>query len=182
MDKTYCVFGDSVTQAAYVPVGWVELLRQYLEQRYAQDFINVFNLGIGGDTTSDVLRRFNSEALLRNPTSVIFAVGINDTKEDNPEKFENNLAELIGEAKRYTQGIIFIGLVLGDWQGVDPFSQDKTTRYNQLIKKIVRPKDCGFISLQEKLNAEDFQDGLHPNTQGHQKMFEVIREYFIAHA
>ena len=43
MDKTYLIFGDSVTQAAYVKVGWVDLLSRYLEGKYPNDFVNVFN-------------------------------------------------------------------------------------------------------------------------------------------
>ena len=46
MDRTYCIFGDSVTQAAYVKTGWVDLLKQCLESKYSDDFINVFNLSI----------------------------------------------------------------------------------------------------------------------------------------
>lgn len=46
-DRTYCIFGDSVTQAAYIETPWVDLLREYLEKKYSNDFINVFNLGVG---------------------------------------------------------------------------------------------------------------------------------------
>lgn len=30
----------------------------------------------------------------------------------------------------------------------------------------------------DKLDFSDFQDGLHPNEQGHRKIFEVIKNYF----
>ncbi|MFA5828159.1 MAG: SGNH/GDSL hydrolase family protein [Candidatus Shapirobacteria bacterium] len=178
MDKTYCIFGDSVAQAAYVNAGWVELLRRYLENKYFDSFVNVFNLGIGGNTTDDVLKRFEGEASVRNPDSIIFAIGINDTKDYNPELFVVNLIKLVDTASRFTKDINFVGLVLGDWRGDEPFSCDSTAEYNKLIEKITQQKGGRFISLQEKLLAEDFADGLHPNKQGHKKMFEVIREYF----
>ena len=178
MDKSYCVFGDSVTQAAYVDVGWVDLLRKHLEGTYKEDLINVFNLGIGGDTTGDMLKRFSNEVVSRNPTAIIFAVGINDTKAHDPKRFENNMKELIKQAKEYTTDIACIGLVLGDWKGTDPFSTDRTTHYNHILEEVVHVEGCRFIPLQGKLDAIDFQDGLHPNEQGHRKMFEVIKNYF----
>jgi len=178
MDKTYCIFGDSVTQAGYVKVGWVDLLRQYLEEKYKDDFINVFNLGINGNTSSNVLKRFENEALVRNPSSILFAVGINDTKDYNPKQFKANIEKLIGIANKFSQDITFVGLVLGDWQGEDPFNRDRTTKYNELIKEVTKQKECKFIPLQDILYPEDFMDGLHPNDQGHKKMFEVIKGYF----
>src|SRR3989344_5810107 len=106
MDKCFCVFGDSVTHAAYVKVGWVELLRRYLEEKFSSDFVEVYNLGIGGNTTADILTRFDAEASARNPSSIIFATGVNDSgclqDPSNPvvekEKFISNIQELINRA------------------------------------------------------------------------------------
>ena len=178
MDKTYCIFGDSVTQAADVKAGWVDLLRQYLESKYSDDFIDVFNLGIGGNTTGDILKRFKNEALARKPSLIIFAAGINDTKDNNSIEYRTNLEKLVKLAKEFTLKIFFVGLVLGNWTGNDPFSQKKTTLYNRIIKEIAKLRECKFIELQNVLVPEDFQDGLHPNEQGHRKMFEVIKKYF----
>ena len=178
MDKTFCIFGDSVTQSAYVKIGWVDLLRQHLETKYPDDFISVFNLGVGGNTTGDVINRFNNEALSRNPTSLIFAVGINDTKANNPPGFTANIEKLIKLTKEYPQDITFVGLVLGDWAGNEPFSQERITIFNHILKTTTGLHGCKFIDLQGKLTPIDFQDGLHPNQDGHRKMFEVIKSYF----
>jgi lysophospholipase L1-like esterase len=29
------------------------------------------------------------------------------------------------------------------------------------------------------LNNEDFDDGLHPNTEGHQKIFEKVKNFLV---
>lgn len=178
MDKTYCIFGDSVTQAAYVKVGWVQLFKQYLEDKYKDDFVNVFELGIGGNTTDDILKRFQCESSARNPDSILFAVGINDTKFNSSEQFKNNLVKLIEQAKIFTQEITFIGLVLGDYKGEDPFTTEKATDYNRIVKEVSESNNCKFIQLRQILKPSDFMDDLHPNEQGHIKMFEVIKGYF----
>lgn len=195
MDRTYCIFGDSVAQAAYVKTGWVEQFRQFLEEKYPGDFINVFNLGIGGNTSENILQRFAFESSARKPTDIIFAIGINDSGyskilskpivEEN--KFVANLEELISMAKKYCQNISFIGLALGDDSILKPFSKSSTGKsyskerakiYDRIIYNISEKNRCKFVYLMDKLNFEDFQDGLHPNEKGHRKMFEIIKNHF----
>ncbi len=195
MDKTFCIFGDSVTQGSYVKTNWVEYLKQYLESKYKNDYISVFNLGINGNTTADIVKRFDNEAATRNPTSVIYAIGVNDSsyekeitntsvKEDN---YRSNLNTLIAKAKRFTNDITFIGLVLGDDSILKPFPESSTgkcydasvvKKYDVNISNIASTNGCRFISVLNKLDFNDFEDGLHPNDIGHKKMFEVIKNYF----
>lgn len=161
MDKTFCIFGDSVTQAAYVDVGWVDLLRHYLEQKYPSDFINVFNLGVGGNTSSDIVKRLDSEASARNPTHIIIAVGVND---ESPAEIIN-FEKLVQNAQKYTKNITFVGLV-------------NNYSYNALIRSTIEKQQCKFIDLINALEPSDFMDELHPNDQGHKKMFEEIKKHF----
>lgn len=195
MEKNYCIFGDSVTQAPYVKIGWVGLFRQFLEEKNQKDSVNIFNLGVSGNTSEDILKRFDAEASVREPTDIIFAVGINDSGyfriPSKPvveeSKFVLNLEELIAKARKFSQDITFIGLVLGDDSILKPFPESSTghsyTRerakaYDRIIKEMSEKKGCRFVYIMDKLDSADFQDGLHPNEQGHRKMFEVIKKYF----
>ena len=90
-------------------------------------------------------------------------------------------------ARKFTQDIIFVGLVLGDDSILKPFpesstgksySQDQVDAYDKIIKEIAEKRGCKFIKLLNELSFDDFQDGLHPNEPGHKKMFEVIKKYF----
>ncbi|MBP9758720.1 hypothetical protein KBD45_03420 [Candidatus Dojkabacteria bacterium] len=195
MDKTYCIFGDSVTQAAYVKSGWVDLFREYLEVKGADQFVNIFNLGIGGNTSVDILKRFKVESEARMPTEIIFAVGVNDSGYfrtlDKPivskEIFIENIESLIKEAKSFTNNITFIGLTLGDDSLFKPFPESSQGKsydlhrvrdYDKTIEEIATRNQCRFVSLIEALKFEDFFDGLHPNDDGHMKMFNIIKDYF----
>lgn len=202
MDKTYsqknsvyCIFGDSIAQAAYARNGWVELFKQFLEEKYQGDFINVFNLGVGGNTSEDLLKRFENEAFARKPTDFVFQIGNNDSgyfgvpvKPITEEsKFALNLEELIAKASKFSPKITFIGLVLGDDSILQPFpgsstnkaySRERVKAYDKIVKDISEKNGCRFIEILDKLDFSDFQDGLHPNEQGHKKMFEVIKKYF----
>jgi lysophospholipase L1-like esterase len=195
MDKTFCIFGDSVTQAAYVKTGWVDLFRIYLEEKYRDEFINVFNLGVGGNTSDDILKRFKSESEARMPTVIIFAFGVNDSgyfrTPDKPivseERFTKNIESLISQANKLTTNITFVGPVLGDESLLKPYPEStkgksyefvRVQAYDRLIKNLAEKNLCQYISLLDKLNFEDFSDGLHPNDKGHLKMFQEIKKYF----
>jgi len=195
VDKTFCIFGDSVTQAAYVNDDWVNHFQHYLEKKYHNDFINVFNLGIGGNTSDDILKRFRVESEFRQPSDIIFAFGINDSgyfyTPDKPivpeDRFIKNVKELINQAKKYTSKILFVGLTLGDDSILKPtpgISQGKSydfkrvENYNNILKEISQANLCQFIPLLDKLGPSDFIDGLHPNEQGHLKIFEGVKKQY----
>lgn len=195
MDKTYCIFGDSVTQAAYVKTSWVDLFRQFLEQKYPNDSIDVFNLGISGNTTSDILNRFENESLARNPTSIIFQIGVNDSgylkTPDNPiteeNQFRTNIEEIIIRANKFSKDKTFIGLTIGDDSILKPFPGSSTGKsydksrvktYDKILKEIAEQKGYKYIEMLKYLKPEDFMDGLHPNEEGHRKIYEVIKRYF----
>jgi lysophospholipase L1-like esterase len=187
-----CIFGDSITWGAYDPKngGWANSLRNSLEP----DDIQLYNCGISGDTTSDLLKRFKTEADARKPKIIIFAIGINDSQyintKDNPKvsvsDFRSNIEKLIEEAKRFTDNVIFIGLNNVNEDEVTPTPWDDKNNfycnenieiYNNIIKEIIEKEDLDFIDLKEVIALEDLYDGLHPNTQGHKKIFEEVKKF-----
>jgi lysophospholipase L1-like esterase len=190
-----CVFGDSITYAGYINNGWVSLLRPYLEEKLEGD-TEFFNLGINGNTSEDILRRFKFECTPRQPNTIIFAYGINDSSYVlelkkclvEIEDFRKNTQKLIDEAKEFTDNVAFIGLVLGDENQLKPyhessrgkkvFDRNRSKMYDQTLKEIAEKNGCKYIYLFDKLEFPDFIDGLHPNENGHKKMFEVIKGYF----
>lgn len=120
MKKTICIFGDSITWGLWDHQrgGWVARLRSYFETNNFETNnietnnieVNVYNCGVCGDSTDDLLQRFKVEATARKANIIIFAIGINDSQyinsKDHPcvpiEKLQNNLQELINQAKKIT--------------------------------------------------------------------------------
>ena len=80
------VFGASTTYGKCDPDGgWVGRLRKYIDQQAENiDLNSVFNLGISGDTTEDVLKRLEFETKQRikegDELIFIFGIGANDTQ------------------------------------------------------------------------------------------------------
>jgi lysophospholipase L1-like esterase len=105
--KTICVFSDSIAWGAcdYKRGGWVEKLK--VDMLKNSD-IQVYNFGVCGNTTVNLLDRFQKEADIMNPEIIIFAIGINDSRylggskvsEVGLEEFKTNISILINQARK----------------------------------------------------------------------------------
>ncbi|MBI2411204.1 MAG: hypothetical protein HYV32_04910 [Candidatus Kerfeldbacteria bacterium] len=198
MEQTMCIFGDSITWGAADSEygGWVAQLRRYFEMN---DYdITVYNNGVSGDNTDYLLERFTVECAAREPQIIIFAIGINDSQyiktKDNPrislDKFQDNLMKLIHLAKNFSDKIVFIGLNTVDELKVMPipwsteekyYDNDTIAKYNSVIEKVSAEYTLPFVHLLDVLEVHDLDDGLHPNSNGHKKIFLKIKEFLLAH-
>ena len=190
--ENICIFGDSITWGPRLPfrVAWANLLRNHLE-RSASDLFRVYDLGVDMDTTKDVLARMDVEAAARKPAIIIFNIGTNDSlyrvKPENAETalpaFEENMRELVKKAKIYTSRILVVGLVKGSDKWTTPliqsttgktYTKERTRLYDRKLKEIATELQVSFADVNDKLDDSDFDDGLHPNANGHMKMFAEI--------
>ena len=196
------VFGDSITWGAFdlEGGGWVERLKLYM---WAKGDIDVYNLGISGGKTPGLLERFESETKARieedEETIIVFAIGINDSyfvHSKNslmvpPEQFKENIQKLIGLAQQFSSKIIFVGLTLVDesrttpipWDTDKSYKNENIKKYNEIIKSICKDKNIYFVEIFDKWLQSDYQtlleDGLHPNSRGHHKIFETVKDYLV---
>jgi len=195
MNNNICIFGDSIVWGAYDPknAGWATMLRNYYEKK---DGRNVYSLGICGDTTEELLKRIEIEVSARREEigMVVFSIGTNDSQFLKQEKrnktllknFEKNLEKLSDISKKFTNKIAFIGLLGVDDSlvGTNSYDEDHLYKsefvkiYNDALKEFCGRKDVPFLNLFDFLDKkDDFYDGLHPNSMGHEKLFNKIRDF-----
>lgn len=202
------VFGDSISYGAWDKKGgWVQLLKGFLFEKSLADpnfDCKVYNLGISGDTTEDLLERFEFEANQRAKREeekpiIIFAIGLNDSyfiQSKNSiavleEKFKENIKKLINLAQKFSSKIIFIGLNPVDEPKVSPMPWDRDKsynietikKYNEIIKEICNENNIYFIEIFEEFLKTDYkkllEDGAHPNALGHEKIYEIVKKFLI---
>lgn len=189
---TICVFGDSVAWGAWDPEkgGWVNRLRLALEAK-SRDF-EVYNCSVSGDTTADVLVRFEVEALARKPELIVFAIGDNDTlirKNSSllvpPEEFQKNISELIERAKQFTKNIVFLGLSRVDESKTTPLSWNANlsyynshlAEYDAELQRITKDAAVFYLEISHLFTPENLDDGVHPNSIGHEKLAQAILQF-----
>lgn len=195
MEKNICIFGASTTWGAWDHEhgGWVNRLRLFIDSQGTDVF--VYNLGVSGDNTFDLLDRFDIEAEARQPNLLIFSIGDNDTiTHGNGEfyvqlsQYEQNIRELIKKSKTFTDIIIFVGVkkVL-DESKTTPVSWDDDVHYinknieiyNSKLRTVCEGEEVLFLEILDLMAPGDIEDGLHPNSQGHEKIFQVVRDFLI---
>ena len=206
MSKKLFVFGDSVVHGIWDDEmgGWVNRLDVYLKQNFLSDnnFIEVYNLGVDGDTSENLLNRFEFETYQRTIPEqgdiFLIAIGVNDSaflknQDENfiPRiQFKENLQYIITLAKKYSERIIFVGLtpvdekITNSKEGVVCYENEYIEEYDKIIKSVCEKNDLIFIDVLNEFKKGNHKklldgDGLHPNSNGHQKIFEIIKNSLL---
>lgn len=209
MHKNILIFGTSTTYGAWDSEGgWVARFRKFIDDQVISSNFEksnfVYNLGVSGDKTKDVLVRFESEAKARlghnrkREIILIFHVVINDTiyneglgkVEVSPQEFKNNLKLLLSKSKKYSNKIIVVGSMPVD-KRVDPmpwapgrsYRNTYVAQYNEILENVSKTENVHFIEVYKKFINSDYSsllaDGVHMNDKGHKKLYEIVRNYLI---
>ncbi|MDV3955105.1 peptidase [Elizabethkingia anophelis] len=195
-------FGDSITYGEYdgISGGWTDILKRYFHSRFINENIeelNVFNLGIGGETTNGLVNRFSIEADARTSPDqnlIFFAYGANDVAMKEGKrmtdviKLRANLQEVVEKAKKITPYLYIISIlpVASAIDGITvPSGKQRSNQiieeYNQSLQEFAAQHEIVFIDLYHSFFAEKdillSVDGVHPNDKGYQFIAEHIKPF-----
>lgn len=160
--------------------GWYNRLRKKDNTMLKQFY---FNLSIPGQSSNEILKRFEIEFSNRfnnmDIFNILFAFGIKDALKWNNDMeyikvFEQNVIKLINIARQHTNNIYFLGLLDVDTAIRTEYDKDKVNQINKLLKNICYKSNVIFIEMNGVVNKSDLFDGLHPNEVGHEKISEYI--------
>jgi len=185
--------------------GWCDRLKTHVfAKEVATDYSydrTVINLGISGDTTGDILRRVKAETesrVLKFPTQthdvLLLAVGVNDSmfamesraNEVSLETFQKNLQEIQRLTSELVGQVVVVGIAPVVEERVQPmpwaptlgYANTEIKRYDEALRQFASENGHVFIAMSDVFGnriADYLPDGVHPNTAGHQLMFERIK-------
>lgn len=191
------VFGASITKGHYDRElgGWPNRLDLYIMGKDVD--APVYNLGVSGDTTADLMERMKSEVKSRllpdEDLIILISAGINDSvivdgnkERVKIEKFIENLKVLWLIAKRHAKKVIFVGFNPVDkradpipWRPEYSYNLERVGQFNQAAREFCQENDVDFIDVFSEWEREDYsrllEDGLHPNAEGHEMIFQAVR-------
>jgi len=179
--------------------GWVQRLRRFLDAKSLENpdkyYFEVYNLGVSGNDSRQLLERFESEVKRPNfgrksnyylvpdwgPT--IYSTFNEEYRLRTPkEDFEQNILDLISKAKEYTDNIIFVGDPIITIEGPIPWSKDKELsdsrlkNYTDTVRRKCNNNNIAYVDNRSEQTKEEWseklEDGCHPNDRGHQLIFE----------
>lgn len=184
------VFGDSIANGyyGYKTLGWVSLLNQ----EFMEKDLFFYNRAVSGDTSNDMKKYFEIELEAIEPNLVLISIGINDSLKENglnnvhKKDYEKNVVIFVDYLQKKNIKVILVGIPNVDesrtlpvsWRDVY-YSNKDVFEYNQILKKISSEKQVPFIGTFGLLENEDLKDGLHPNDNGHIKIYEKVKGFLI---
>lgn len=187
---TICVFGDSIVEGANDETGqgWADRLKASWKAPNPEvhSFPNVYNLGVDGDRTSDVLRRFEVETASRNARGIILSVGANDLPWKDGRtitptaEFEHDYRRLLESALQYTTNVLVISLLAVDENAGDHGVTNRAVReLNNIIEGICGDLKVKLLNVSQLLVPAELDDGIHPNTAGYIKIYQTVQAKLV---
>ena len=197
--------GDSVTDMDSVkPVGeglfdklgkgYVRIIDNMLAAVYPEIKIRVTNSGVSGNTSRDLLERFERDVVDLKPDWVSICIGINDVwrqfdtpamadAQVFPDEYESNVEQMITSVKGSVKGIFILSPYY-----MEPNREDamraRMDEYVAICKKLTEKHGCIFVDFQQlyedycKVRHSTFiaWDRVHPNTVGATLMARAFLE------
>ncbi|HAT4314748.1 TPA: SGNH/GDSL hydrolase family protein [Clostridium perfringens] len=177
--------GDSITHGPLHTKGYrsyTEHFRERLKEKFKNENIMVFNTGVSGATTRDIIRDFHICINIYDPDVVFIMLGMNDSSNQIVplEEYRSNILELINKVREIgaipiiqTSNIIKMDL-----------SRKSLKFYMDIVKAVARENNVMLIdnySHWEELEKENsnlknelLNDLIHPNEKGHLEIVKFI--------
>lgn len=179
-DTTILFLGDSLTEGLGVQKeeAFPALVQGLIHTRLGKK-VTIINGGVSGSTTSDALARL--KWYMRHKPDIIFiALGANDGLRGlDLHQSQANLEAIITHAKSTQATVLLAGMLIPPNYG-ENYTQKFKTMFETLGQRHAL-KMMPFL-LQDVAGEKRYnqQDGIHPNTEGHQRIahnvFDFIKE------
>lgn len=150
--------------------------------------VDVYNRGIGGDTSEGVLRRLDESVFALKPSQVFLQIGTNDFELLNakPEEIAHRIKEIVSKIRAFDKDIkihvisIYPVNPQMDKETVGKRTNEKIVKTNELIKEM---NDITYLSIGDYLlkdgilNEAYSLEGLHLNQQGYEVVTKHLKKW-----
>ena len=153
---------------------------------------NVYNSGIAGNMTKDILGDMENRIFVYNPTKVFILIGTNDLVysgldndgiKNNIEEIINKIYEKNSNTKIYLESIYPVNNSLNK-EIVETRTNDNIKNLNNKIEKICDNNKCTYINMYDNLTDKNGNmkriytvDGLHLNKIGYKVVASKLTKY-----
>lgn len=154
--------GSSNTQRFMVQSNWFDFVEIGFKIRFGADCGQFINCGVSGNTTEDLLARFERDVAIFAPHLTILTVGGNDAnpaRDVSPAVYRANLNELIRRLHELGSQVILQTYYACDLELIEPTYAQNLVDYMQIIREV----------------AHEHKLHLHDNF----KRWEYLRQYDI---
>lgn len=198
---TVIFFGDSITQAAVNPGGYIMRIDSMCKQRGNCNY-ELIGAGIGGNKVYDLYLRMERDVLVKNPDLVVIYIGVNDVWHKSSSgtgtdanKFEAFYQAIIDKMKeKNIKVILCTPAVIGEKTDYSNSQDGDLNEYSKIIRTLATTNGLPLIDLRKafldynlKHNTANKGQGIlttdrvHLNAKGNQmvadEMWKLIQTY-----
>lgn len=136
------------------------------------------NRGVNGETSAQILARFERDVLAAKPRALVVLAGVNDLFQGIAEEILRRNLEAIYE-KAARAGIPAVACSILPYNIATPGVRQKMKRMNDWIRAEAARRGMIFCDTARAVEGAPgmlagTSDGLHPDVSGYRKMAEVI--------
>ena len=199
--KKVIFFGDSITQAAIKPGGYIDLMNKMLISKGLDKDYELEGAGVSGNKIYDLYLRIEEDVLMKKPDIVIIYIGVNDVWHKqtsgtgtDADKFQKFYLAIIKKLKKDNIKIaICTPAVIGEKTDYSNQLDGDLNKYSNIIRSIAKNENLPLIDLRASFlqynisnNTENKElgvltsDRVHLNEAGNKlvndEMWKVISE------
>lgn len=187
--------GEGLNDNAGTGRSYVRQIESLLEVAYPDRMIRVTNAGISGNTSRDLLARWEKDVLALKPDWVSICIGINDVWRQfdvpaladyavSPEEYRSNLEKMITSVKPICRGVFLLTPYYMEPNPADTM-RARMAEYAAICRELATQYGCEFVDLQAMFDRYFRHrhstfiawDRIHPNHTG---ALLIARE-FLSH-
>ncbi len=173
--------GDSLTYGWMVGKGYLDFLKEMINEKYPSSMPDIIKRGVPGDTAGGGLHRLNSDVIKFDPDIVLVQFGLNDAFSGySADSFKNNIISIIIHVREQTDAEVLLmtssALEGNDWLMVEKFY----TALKEISEEESVPIALVHEYWEQKISeGTDYQslvqsDMVHPTELGYCLMAEAV--------
>jgi lysophospholipase L1-like esterase len=197
--KKIVFFGDSITEAAVQPGGYISQIQAILQVRGTSSQFALHGAGISGNKVYDLYLRLENDVINKKPHLVFVYVGVNDvwhkqsfgtgTDADKFVRFYQAIIDKIQSSG--AQVVLCTPACIGEKTDFTNTQDGELNRFAQLIRDLARENNLALVDLRKsfldynlKHNPDNEEsgilttDGVHLNEKGNKLVAESMLSHF----
>jgi lysophospholipase L1-like esterase len=172
--KRMVFFGDSITQEATMPDGYVSQLEKMGGKAAAYELIGA---GVGGDRVTSLWARADADVLVYKPAVVVIFVGVNDCGwfryvphigGTQLDQYERVLTDLVKKFQREKiKVVVCTPAALGEKKNGENEEDQNLDQYVEVCRKVAKAQGCKLVDLrlvfteyEQKNNPQNLSKGI----------------------
>lgn len=198
--KKIIFFGDSITQAAVQPGGFISLLKDTLQKQSITEY-DLIGAGIGGNKIYDLYLRIREDVIAQSPDIVVIYEGVNDvwhksllgtgTDADKYEKFYRAVIKELQASN--IKVMLCTPATIGEKKDCTNSQDGDLNKYSNIIRSVATDLNLAvcdlrsiFLNYEQEHNIQNVDkgvltvDGVHLNDAGNRlvanEIWKVIEE------